>query len=45
VYLYGRDRVLCELCRGQHREPPSGSRLVRTPAFGHTIRVLDQRAA
>lgn len=45
VYVYGRDRVLCELCRGLHREPPTGSRLVHTPAFGHTIRIVDQRAA
>lgn len=45
VYVYARDRVLCELCRGLQREPPTGSRLVHTPAFGHTIRILDQRAA
>jgi len=45
VYVYAHDRVLCELCRGQHREPPTASRLVHTPAFGHTIRILDQRAA
>jgi hypothetical protein len=45
VYVYGRDRLLCELCRALDREPPSGSRLVHTPAFGHTIRIVDQRAA
>lgn len=45
LYLYPADRVLCELCRPLHREPPAGSRLVHTPAFGHTIRILDQRAA
>lgn len=45
VYVYGRDRVLCELCRALDREPPTGSRLVHTPAFGHTIRIVDQRAA
>jgi len=45
VYLYERDRVLCELCRALHREAPRGSRLVHTPAFGQTIRILDQRVA
>lgn len=45
VYVYGHDRVVCELCRAMYREPPTGSRLVHTGAFGHTIRILDQRAA
>ncbi len=45
MYVYGPDRLLCELCRSVHREPPTGSRLVHTPAFGHTIRIVDQRAA
>ena len=45
VYVYGPDRVLCELCRDRERHAPSGSRLVHTPAFGHTLRIIDQRAA
>jgi hypothetical protein len=45
VYIYDRERVLCELCRCLHREAPSASRLVHTPAFGHSLRVIDQRAA
>ena len=44
VYLYDRERVLCELCRRLHREPPNAFRLVHTPAFGQSIRIIDQRA-
>lgn len=44
VYVYERERVLCELCRCLHRAPPSSSRLVHTPAFGHSLRIIDQRA-
>lgn len=45
VYLYDRDRVLCELCRCSYREAPHSSRLVHTPAFGQSMRIVDQRAA
>jgi hypothetical protein len=45
VYDYDNGQVLCELCRARHREPPLASRLVHTAAFGHTIRIIDQRAA
>jgi hypothetical protein len=45
VYTYDGARVLCELCRSRNREEPNGSRLIRTPAFGNTLRILDQRAA
>ena len=45
VYVYERERVLCELCRCLRREPPHSSRLVHTPAFGHSLRIIDQRGA
>jgi hypothetical protein len=45
VYQYDADELVCELCRDSKREQPSGSRLVHGPAFGHTIRVIDQRVA
>jgi hypothetical protein len=45
VYVYERGGVLCELCRAFQRQPPTESRIVHTPAFGHSIRILDQRAA
>jgi hypothetical protein len=45
VYVYAPQRILCELCRERERHAPDGSRLVHTPAFGHTLRIIDQRAA
>ena len=45
VYIFDSEDVVCELCRQQSPEPPSASRLVHGPAFGHTIRIVDQRAA
>ena len=47
VYVYEADRILCELCRVLRRDPPSDSRLVHGPEFGHAvrIRITDQRAA
>jgi len=45
VYDYGQGSILCELCRPRGGESPAGSRLVHGPAFGHGVRVVDQRAA
>jgi hypothetical protein len=45
VYLYERGVMLCELCRALHRKTPTRSLLVHGPAFGHTIRITDRRAA
>jgi hypothetical protein len=45
VYVYEADRLLCELCRERERRSPSASHLVHTPAFGHTLRIIDQRGA
>lgn len=45
VYLYDRQRVLCELCRSMQREAPSSAHLVHTPAYGNTLRIIDQRRA
>jgi hypothetical protein len=47
VYVYDAGRMLCELCRARRREPPTASRLVHGPEFGHAvrIRITDQRAA
>jgi len=43
VYVSGPHSIVCELCHFASDEPGS-TRLVHTPAFGHTIRVIDQRA-
>jgi hypothetical protein len=45
VYRYEQDAVVCELCRSLELGPARSSELVHGPAFGHTIRIIDQRAA
>jgi hypothetical protein len=45
VYRAEGGRLLCELCRSREVDPPARSSIVHGPAFGHTIRILDQRAA
>ena len=44
IYVSGPESVVCELCHFCEDEP-GPVRLVHTPAFGHTIRIIDQRAA
>jgi hypothetical protein len=45
VYECAHGRLVCELCIAFEDRPPQGSRLVHGPEFGHTIRIVDQRAA
>ena len=45
IYFYERGTMLCELCRERENEPPVSSGLKHGPAFGHTIRIADRRAA
>jgi hypothetical protein len=45
VYVYASDAVRCELCRALDHERPLASRIVHGPEFGHTMRIIDQRAA
>jgi hypothetical protein len=45
VYVYDGAGMVCELCCSLERGTPMSSRLVHGPAFGQTIRILDQRAA
>lgn len=45
VYVYEGGTILCELCRTVEHRPPLASRTMHTPAFGHTMRITDQRAA
>jgi hypothetical protein len=44
VHVY-QNRVLCDLCRELELDPPESSRAVHGPAFGNSIRIIDQRAA
>lgn len=43
--LDDRGQLRCELCHALDGGPALGSRLVHGPAFGQTIRIIDQRAA
>jgi hypothetical protein len=45
--VYGEEDgpIVCELCRSRVAHGQVRSRLVRGPAYGHTIRAVDQRAA
>ena len=45
VYRYAQDQLVCELCRTGELGPHVAIELVHGPAFGHTIRIIDQRAA
>ena len=45
VYVYDSGVIACELCRDRQRGTPRTSRLVHGPEFGHTMRIIDQRAA
>jgi hypothetical protein len=45
VYVYESEAILCELCRALEHNAPLGSRMIHGPAFGHTMRITDRRAA
>jgi hypothetical protein len=45
VYLDRHGGIHCELCRALEDEPMPESRTVRGPEFGHTMKLMDHRAA
>jgi hypothetical protein len=45
VYADDDGSILCELCRSLEAQQPLSSRPVHGPEYGHTIKVIDQRAA
>jgi hypothetical protein len=45
VYVTEAGVMLCELCRSQEVDPPAHWTLVHGPEFGHTLRLLERRAA
>jgi hypothetical protein len=45
VYAFEGMTLVCELCAALEPGVAVRSRLIHGPAFGHTIRILDQRAA
>jgi hypothetical protein len=45
VYEYESGAVRCELCRERAHADAIESHMVHGPAFGHSIRIIDRRAA
>lgn len=45
VYLPATGVILCALCQSREGDPAPRSAIVHGPEFGHTLRLLDQRAA
>jgi hypothetical protein len=45
IYQYESGAIACELCRRRERAVPQDSHVIHGPAFGHTMRITDQRRA
>jgi hypothetical protein len=43
VHVYENERIVCDICRSFELTSPLRVRLVHGPAFGQTIRIIDQR--
>jgi hypothetical protein len=43
VHVYENERIVCDICRSLELVSPLRVRLVHGPAFGQTIRIIDQR--
>jgi hypothetical protein len=43
AHVYENERIVCDICRSFEPTSPRRVRLVHGPAFGQTIRVIDQR--
>ncbi len=43
VHLYG-ERLVCELCRPLHREPPARSEIVRSPEHDRAVTARPRAA-
>ena len=43
IHMYG-DRLVCELCRPLHREPPARSETVRSPEHQRAVRTRPSAA-
>jgi hypothetical protein len=39
IHVFGRDRVVCELCRGRYRAHPERTELVHHSERGQTVRL------
>ena len=45
IYVATAGVILCALCQSREGDPAAHSAFVHGPEFGHTLRLLDQRAA
>jgi len=45
VYEYRSGALRCALCRDREADDPAAFHTVHGPEFGHTLRLLDRRAA
>jgi hypothetical protein len=45
VYEYASGVIRCELCRVRVASDPARFHMVHGPEFGHSLRVIDRRAA
>ena len=45
MYAYAAGKTLCELCRALEATAPDHADVVHGPEFGHTLRIIDRRAA
>jgi hypothetical protein len=47
IYLYvaaGDERMVCELCRPLHREPPERSEIVHSPEHRRAVKAISRAA-
>ena len=45
AHVYENERIVCDICRSFELDSPLRVRLVHGPAFGQTIRIIDQRGS
>ena len=45
LFVYESGASRCALCRERERAAPAHSHVVHGPEFGHSLRIIDRRAA
>jgi hypothetical protein len=45
IYHYESGAARCELCRGREPSAPTDSHTIHGPELGHSLRIIDRRAA
>ena len=44
IHLYGAGRLVCELCRPRHREPPARTEIMHSPEHQRAVKVRPRAA-